>query len=63
MPTPRARARGFRAGGPATPVEYAMLGLTAVILIMLVFFALGRLVDDQIDCSHRTDATAAAGRC
>jgi hypothetical protein len=65
MPTSlRARFRGARAGGPATPMEYALLGLAAVVLVALVFLALGRLVDDQMDCEHKTDTASATGaRC
>jgi hypothetical protein len=65
MPTSvRARLRGARAGGPATPVEYVMLGFAAVVLIALVFFALGRLVDDQMDCDRNAQpAAAASARC
>lgn len=59
----RTRLRGARAGGPATPMEYAMLGLAAVVLIALVFFALGRLVDNQMDCGRNSDTTSSAGRC
>jgi Flp pilus assembly pilin Flp len=65
MPTSlRARVRGPRAGGPATPIEYAMLAAAALLLVALVFFALGRLVTDQMDqaCdgSGATAGTAAA---
>jgi hypothetical protein len=40
-----------------------MLGLAAVVLIALVFFALGRLVDGQINCEQKTDTSTAAARC
>lgn len=69
MPTSlRVRVRGPRAGGPATPIEYAMLAVAALLLVALVFFALGRLVTDQMDqaCdgqSSTTVATANAGSC
>jgi hypothetical protein len=59
----RARLRDSRVGGPATPMEYAMLGLAAVVLIALVFFALGRLVDNQMDCGRKSDTTSSAPRC
>ncbi len=60
----RTRIRGSRAGSPATPLEYAMLALAAVVLVALVFFALGGLVDSQMACEGRSDAsTAAAARC
>lgn len=65
MPTMlRARIRGSRAGSPATPVEYVLLGLAAVILVAMVFLALGKLVDDQMNCEPETDAVAATStRC
>jgi hypothetical protein len=44
-------------------MEYAMLGLAAVVLIALVFFALGRLVDNQMDCGRQSDTTSSAARC
>jgi hypothetical protein len=44
-------------------MEYAMLGLAAVVLIALVFFALGRLVDNQMDCGRKSDTTSSAPRC
>lgn len=71
MPTSlRARLRGARAGSPATPMEYAMLAVAALLLVALVFFALGRLVTDQMDqaCSGQngaptTSAAAPAHSC
>ena len=65
MPTTlRARIRGSRAGTPATPVEYALLGLAALVLVALVFLALGKLVDEQMDCQARSDTVAAStARC
>jgi len=69
MPTSlRTRIRGSHAGSPASsrgPVEYVLLGLAAVLLVAVVFLALGQLVDDQMDCSARADTTtaAAAPRC
>lgn len=64
MPTSlQARLRGSRAGKPATPVEYALLALAAVVLVTLVFFSLGRLVDDQMDCSQKAQSTSSAVRC
>jgi uncharacterized membrane protein YuzA (DUF378 family) len=65
MPTTlRARIRGSRAGTPATPAEYVLLGLAAVILLAMVFLALGRLVDHQMNCEARTDTVAASStRC
>ena len=61
MPTTmRARIRGSRAGTPATPVEYVLLGLAAVVLLTMVFLALGKLVDNQMQCETRTDAVSAS---
>jgi uncharacterized OsmC-like protein len=53
------------AGKPITPVEYLLLALAAVVLVTLVFFALGRLVDGQMTCEHKAQATtsSAAARC
>jgi hypothetical protein len=59
----RTRIRGSRAGSPATPLEYAMLALAAVVLVGLVFFALGGLVDNQMACENHAQSTAAAARC
>jgi hypothetical protein len=56
----RVRLRGSRTRRPATPVEYVMLGFAAVVLITLVFLALGRLVDDQMNCDQRTEAASSA---
>ena len=69
MPTSlRTRLRGSRAGSPGVsrgPVEYVLLALAAVLLVAMVFLALGQLVDEQMDCQARVDtATAAAApRC
>ena len=65
MPTTlRARVRGSRAGTPATPVEYVLLGLAAVILVAMVFLALGKLVDDQMNCATESDTGATSStRC
>ena len=65
MPTTlRARVRGARVGTPATPVEYVLLGLAAVMLVALVFLALGKLVDNQMDCDARPNTVAASStRC
>ncbi len=68
MPTSlRALVRGPRAGNPATPLEYAMLAVAALLLVALVFFALGRLVTDQMDqaCDGqaRTTVTAETTGC
>lgn len=65
MPTTlRARIRGSRAGTPATPVEYVLLGLAAVVLVAVVFLSLGKLVDNQIHCEPRTDPVGASSpRC
>lgn len=63
MPTSlRARVRGARAGRPATPLEYAMLAVAALLLVALVFFALGRLVTDQMDqaCDGKARSTTVA---
>ena len=63
MPTSlRARGRGARAGSPATPLEYAMLAVAALLLVALVFFALGRLVTDQMDqaCDGQARSTTVA---
>ncbi|HUR75773.1 MAG TPA: hypothetical protein VMZ00_15940 [Sporichthya sp.] len=56
----RTRLRGSRAGSPATPVEYLLLSLAAAMLVALVFFALGQLVDDQLSCQAESTSTAAA---
>lgn len=64
MPTMlRARIRGSRAGTPATPIEYVLLGLAAVILVAMVFLALGRLVDNQMNCDTEADTVGASTRC
>jgi hypothetical protein len=64
MPTSlRTRLRGSRAGSPATPLEFALLGLAAILLVAMVFLALGRLVDDQMDCASQAQTTASANRC
>lgn len=65
MPTTlRERMRGSRAGTPATPVEYVLLGLAAVVLLAMVFLALGKLVDNQMQCETRADPVgASAPRC
>lgn len=65
MPTTlRARIRGSRAGAPATPVEYLMLSLAAAVLMAMVFLALGKLVDHQMNCETKADTVAAsATRC
>jgi hypothetical protein len=64
MPTSlRPRLRGSHAGAPASargPVEYVLLALAATVLVALVFLALGRLVDDQMNCDTRADSTSAA---
>lgn len=64
MPTTlRARIRGSRAGTPATPIEYVLLGLAAVILVAMVFLALGKLVDNQMNCETKADTVGASTRC
>lgn len=65
MPTTlRARIRGSRVGTPTTPVEHVLLALAAVVLVAMVFLALGKLVDDQMHCEPRTEAAAASStRC
>ena len=64
MPTSlRTRIRGSRAGSPATPLEYALLGFAAVMLVLMVFFALGQLVDEQMNCENAARTTASAARC
>ena len=65
MPTTlRARIRGSRAGTPATPFEYVLLTLAAAVLVAMVFLALGKLVDNQMNCETKTDTVAAPStRC
>jgi len=65
MPTTlRATIRGSRGGRPATPAQYMMLGLAAVMLLALVVLALGNLVDNQMHCQPKPDAVPASSpRC
>jgi hypothetical protein len=45
-------------------MEYLLLAFAAAVLVTLVFLALGRLVDDQMNCDQRTQATSTApARC
>jgi hypothetical protein len=65
MPTTlRARIRGSRAGTPATPFEYVLLSLAAAVLVAMVFLALGKLVDNQMNCDPETEGVSASStRC
>ena len=65
MPTTfRARIRGSRAGTPATPVEHVLLAFAAVVLVAMVFLALGKLVDNQMHCDAQTETVSASStRC